>query len=49
MQPPITSEAETERRLKSGNTQIVVEVPSGFGRDLTNGRKPEVDATVDGA
>ncbi|HEY1941260.1 MAG TPA: ribosome-associated ATPase/putative transporter RbbA [Roseiarcus sp.] len=49
MQPPITSAAETDRRLRSGNTQIVVEVPSGFGRDLTNGRKPGVDATVDGA
>ena len=49
MQPPIASAAETERRLKSGNTQIVVEVPPGFGRDLLNSRQPEVDATVDGA
>ena len=40
MQPPITSDAETVRRLRSGDTQIVVEVPPGFGRDLTNGRKP---------
>ncbi len=49
MQPPITSAEEAERRLRSGNTQIVVETPPGFGRDLLNGRKPEVDATVDGA
>ena len=49
MQPPIKSADEAERRLKSGNTQIVVEVPPGFGRDLLSGRKPEVDATVDGA
>ena len=49
IQPPITSAEDAERRLKSGNTQIVVEVPPGFGRDLLNGRKPEVDATVDGA
>jgi ribosome-dependent ATPase len=49
MQTPITSEAEAERRLRSGNTQIVVEVPSGFGRDLLRGARPEVDATVDGA
>ena len=49
VQPPITSAAEAERRLKSGNTQIVVEIPSGFGRDLLNGRRPEVDASVDGA
>jgi ribosome-dependent ATPase len=49
VQPPITSAAEGERRLRSGNTQIVVEVPSGFGRDLLNGSRPEVDASVDGA
>src|ERR1700729_4265438 len=49
VQPPVTSADEAERRLKSGNTQIVVEVPPGFGRDLLNNRTPEVDATVDGA
>jgi ribosome-dependent ATPase len=49
IQPPITSSEESERRLRSGNTQIVVEVPPGFGRDLLNNRQPEVDATVDGA
>ncbi|RBP15603.1 ribosome-dependent ATPase [Roseiarcus fermentans] len=49
VQPPITSDEEAQRRLKSGQTQIVVEVPPGFGRDLLNGRKPEVDVTVDGA
>jgi len=49
MQPPISSSEEAERRLRSGNTQIVVEVPPGFGRDLLNRRTPEVDATVDGA
>ena len=49
IQPPIASSEEAERRLKSGNTQIVVEVPPGFGRDLLNQRTPEVDATVDGA
>ena len=38
-----------ERRLKSGDTQIVVEVPPGFGRDLQNDKRPEVDVTVDGA
>ncbi|HLY00733.1 MAG TPA: ribosome-associated ATPase/putative transporter RbbA [Roseiarcus sp.] len=49
VQPPITSTQDMERRLRSGNTQIVVEVPPGFGRDLLNKRQPEVDATVDGA
>ena len=49
VQPPITSAGGAEKRLRSGNTQIVVEVPPGFGRDLLNNRTPEVDATVDGA
>jgi ribosome-dependent ATPase len=49
VQPPITSAADADRRLRSGNTQIVVEVPSGFGRDLLSGKQPEVDASVDGA
>jgi ribosome-dependent ATPase len=49
VQPPITSTQDMESRLRSGNTQIVVEVPPGFGRDLLNKRQPEVDATVDGA
>jgi ribosome-dependent ATPase len=49
MQPPIQSVAEAERRLRSGNTQIVVEIPAGFGRDLLRGAHPEVDGSVDGA
>ena len=49
VQPPITSDAEADERLRSGKTQIVVEIPPGFGRDLLSNRKPEVDATVDGA
>ena len=49
VQSPIDSAAEAERRLRSGNTQIVVEIPSGFGRDLLSAKRPEVDATVDGA
>jgi len=49
VQAPIASAAEADRRMRSGNTQIVVEVPSGFGRDLLSGARPEVDAAVDGA
>jgi ribosome-dependent ATPase len=49
VQPPINTAAEGGRRLRSGNTQIVVEVPSGFGHDLIRGARPEVDASIDGA
>src|SRR5262249_1226153 len=37
VQEPIEYAAQADRRLRSGNTQIVVEVPSGFGRDLLRG------------
>jgi ribosome-dependent ATPase len=49
VQPPISSTEEADKRLRSGNTQIVVEIPPGFGRDLLNGRRPEVNVSVDGA
>jgi ribosome-dependent ATPase len=49
VQPPIRTAAEADQRLRSGNTQIVVEIPSGFGRDLIEGARPEVDASIDGA
>ena len=49
VQPPIRSAQEAEQRLRSGNTQIVIEVPAGFGRDLLAGSRPEVDARIDGA
>ncbi|HZD40833.1 MAG TPA: ribosome-associated ATPase/putative transporter RbbA, partial [Terriglobales bacterium] len=49
VQQPIRSAAEAERRLRSGDTQIVIEIPSGFGRDLLKGSRPEVDALIDGA
>jgi ribosome-dependent ATPase len=38
-----------QNRLRSGGTQLAVEVPAGFGRELLQGRRPEVDAVVDGA
>ena len=49
VQPPIRSAQEADQRLRSGNTQIVIEVPAGFGRDLLAGNQPEVDARIDGA
>lgn len=49
VQPPIRSATEADARLRGGNTQVVIEIPSGFGRDLRDRRQPEVDATVDGA
>jgi ribosome-dependent ATPase len=47
--PPISSPAELERRMRSGELAVVVEIPSGFGRDLANVRSPEVAFWIDGA
>jgi ribosome-dependent ATPase len=47
--PPIGSTAELEQRMRSGELAVAVEIPPGFGRDLTNRRSPEVGFWVDGA
>ena len=47
--PPISSTEELEQRMRSGELAVVVEIPSGFGRDLTNLRSPEVAFWIDGA
>ena len=33
-QPPVTSYQELDRRMKSGELSMVVEIPPGFGRDV---------------
>ena len=47
--PPISSPAELERRMRSGELAVVVEIPSGFGRDLASLHSPEVAFWIDGA
>ena len=47
--PPIGSAAELERRMRSGELAVAVEIPSGFGRDLANLRSPEAAFWIDGA
>ena len=47
--PPIGSTAELEQRMRSGELAVVVEIPSGFGRDLASLHSPEVGFWIDGA
>jgi len=47
--PPISSTAELEQRMRSGELAVAVEIPAGFGRDVANLRSPEVAFWVDGA
>jgi ribosome-dependent ATPase len=46
---PVLDDADLEKRLRSGELRLVVEIPPGFGRDLTRGRSPEVAVWLDGA
>lgn len=35
--------------MESGKISVAIEIPSGFGRDLTQGKNPQIGAWVDGA
>ncbi|WP_316219359.1 ribosome-associated ATPase/putative transporter RbbA [Bradyrhizobium sp. SZCCHNR2026] len=48
-QPPVSSSAELDQRMRSGELAVVVEIPSGFGRDLAALRAPEAAFWIDGA
>ncbi|MDQ8035016.1 MAG: ABC transporter permease, partial [Bordetella sp.] len=48
-QAPLYSTAELERRLRSADAKLVIEIPPGYGRDLLAGRQPEVGFYIDGA
>lgn len=48
--PPIADQAELEARLRSGELNLAIEIPSGFARDLARGSKTvEIGAWIDGA
>lgn len=46
---PLSSHGEMDRRLKSGDIVLAFEIPPGFGKELTQGRTPELAAWIDGA
>ncbi|HEY0232948.1 MAG TPA: ribosome-associated ATPase/putative transporter RbbA [Dokdonella sp.] len=48
-QAPITDYAELDRRMRSGELSLAIEIPAGFGRDAMRGRPVEVGAWIDGA
>jgi ribosome-dependent ATPase len=47
--PPIVSDEEVDRRLKTGELRLVLGVPPGFGKSLLKGDKPEISVWIDGA
>jgi ribosome-dependent ATPase len=48
-QPPVSTTAEMEARFRSGELSLVIEIPSGFGRDLESLRSPDIAVWIDGA
>ena len=47
--PPITDYAELDRRMRTGELGLAVEIPPGFARDLARGRPVTLGAWIDGA
>ncbi|MDY0873930.1 ribosome-associated ATPase/putative transporter RbbA [Dongia rigui] len=47
--PAIQDFNALDQRLRSGDVQVAVEVPPNFGRDLLQGRKPQLGVFIDGS
>ena len=47
--PAIRDEADLDRRMRSGELSLVIEIPPGFGRDILRGRAVQISAWIDGA
>ncbi|ATE61981.1 ribosome-associated ATPase/putative transporter RbbA [Thauera sinica] len=46
---PLQSHADIDRRMRSGELAMALEIPPGFGRDLARGAVPEIGVWLDGA
>ena len=47
--PAIADEADLDRRMRSGELSLAIEIPPGFGRDMLHGRPVQIGAWIDGA
>ena len=47
--PPITDYDDLDRRMRSGELSLAIEIPPGFGRDASRGRNVQIGAWIDGA
>ncbi len=48
-QPDIVDYQQLDKRLRSGDISVALEIPSGFGRDLQRGLQPDIGVWIDGA
>ena len=47
--PPITDYDDLDKRMRSGELSLAIEIPSGFARDIARGTPAQIGAWVDGA
>ncbi|MCZ8095021.1 MAG: ribosome-associated ATPase/putative transporter RbbA [Acidovorax sp.] len=47
--PPISEYTELDKRMRSGELSLAIEIPPGFGRDVERGKPVQIAAWVDGA
>jgi ribosome-dependent ATPase len=47
--PPITGYADLDRRMRSGELSLAIEIPPGFARDVARGKPVQIGAWIDGA
>ncbi|XSG83305.1 MAG: ribosome-associated ATPase/putative transporter RbbA [Methyloligella sp. ZOD6] len=47
--PPITTYADLDRRMRSGEISLAIEIPPNFARDVAHGRPVAIAAWIDGA
>ncbi|MFU2486697.1 ribosome-associated ATPase/putative transporter RbbA [Thauera sp. WH-1] len=48
-QAPLLSHDDLDRRMRSGELALALEIPPGFGRELARGARPEIAMWLDGA
>ncbi|MCL2656573.1 MAG: ribosome-associated ATPase/putative transporter RbbA [Betaproteobacteria bacterium] len=48
-QPPITDYAQMDRRMRSGEISLALEIPPGFARDVSRGAPVQIGAWIDGS
>ncbi len=47
--PPLRNYADLDRRMRTGEISLAIEIPPGFARDVARGRQVSIGAWVDGA
>ncbi len=47
--PPILDYADLDRRMRSGELSLAIEIPPNFGRDVLHGKPVQIGAWIDGA